>query len=77
VLIHGVHVPSKLVFSLDPEMDRGLLARHEFPASKEPVAYVCIERACVGQVTDPEALPEVMRTAERQRESAPGAGGAR
>jgi len=65
---HRTYVPSKLVLSLDPELDRGLLARHEFPASRDSVAFVCIERACVGQVTDPAALPAVMQTAEKQRE---------
>lgn len=66
---HRTYVPSKLVLSLDPEKDRGLLARHEFPASSDPVAYVCIERACVGHVVDPAALPALMTSAEKQRET--------
>ena len=36
--------------------------------TREPVAYVCIERACVGHVVDPAALPAVMVAAEKQRE---------
>jgi uncharacterized protein YyaL (SSP411 family) len=66
---HRTYVPSKLVLSLDPEKDAALLKRHEFPPSRDPVAYVCIARACAGQVTDPVALPAVMQTAEKQRES--------
>jgi uncharacterized protein YyaL (SSP411 family) len=61
------YVPSKVVLALDPERDGELLARHEFPATAEPVAYVCLARSCVGEITDVEALAAVMLKAEGKR----------
>ncbi len=68
-MAHRTYVPSKLVLSLDPDKDAALLKRHEFPPARDPVAYVCIARSCTGQITDPAALPAVMQSAEKQRES--------
>ena len=61
------YAPSKLVLTLDPTSDADLLQRHGFPVRDEPKAYVCVERACIAELSDPAELPAAMADGEALR----------
>jgi hypothetical protein len=63
----GTYLPSKVILAIDPDNEPELLQRHSFPADSTPVAYLCLERACVAEIRDPELLASAMREAEDNR----------
>ncbi|MEW6742910.1 MAG: DUF255 domain-containing protein [Planctomycetota bacterium] len=62
----ATYMPSKIVMALDPEVDVDLVQRFGFPSRPEPVAYVCLGRHSVAEVTEPERLANVMEAGDRE-----------
>lgn len=48
--------PWKAVLTLDPERDQERLAERRYPTADRPVAYLCVDTACLPPVTRPEEM---------------------
>ena len=60
-------LPSRVVQLLDPSLDSEQLARLEFPARPDPVAYVCLAHDCAAEHRDPETLWAALVAANTRR----------
>jgi uncharacterized protein YyaL (SSP411 family) len=66
-----LHVPFRIVQTLDPTRDRVRVEALSLPAQPSPAAYVCVGTACSAPVTEPEGLVQAVISMNREQQVAP------